>query len=571
MSKAGDKPVGELRSILPFLIVVSLLINILMLASPLYMLQVFDRVLTGHSIETLIFLSLLVLAALLVMGALDACRVTVFARFGDWLDRRISGKVLDAVIDSAARPSSRSTTQPLADIATVRQFLGSPSAGAIFDTPMVPIFVAAIWFLHPILGAVAAGSAALLAALAMANDFFSRRPGSSVSLSGAESQAFLETTVANADVVRTMGLQQRVIVNWSAMRDALSAQMLSVSTIVGVLGAVSKSIRLAVQAAILGAGAYLVIVRAITPGEMIAASILLGRALAPVETALSGWRQLVSARHAWNRLRALLESHRPADRSHALADARGGLEVENVALRAAADRKPILQNVSFALEPGDTLGVIGDSAAGKSSLGRVLVGAWPPSAGSVRFDGAELAQWDPEALGNHVGYVPQSATLFPGTVRQNIARFRDVPFEAVMEAGRRAGCHEAILQLPDAYDTDVGHHGERLSGGQRQRVALARAVLGKPRLVVLDEPDANLDQAGHEALLRCLASLQSEDVTLVVIAHRRDLLSVCGKLLWLENGRVRAFGPAKDVIEFVGDHKNRHLRAVDGEAKQQWN
>ncbi|WP_158264341.1 type I secretion system permease/ATPase [Nitratireductor sp. StC3] len=571
MSKAGDNPVGELRSILPFLIVVSLLINILMLASPLYMLQVFDRVLTSHSIETLIFLSLLVLAALLVMGALDACRVTVFARFGDWLDRRISGKVLDAVINSAARPASRSTIQPLADIATVRQFLGSPSAGAIFDTPMVPIFVAAIWFLHPILGAVAAGSAALLAALAMANDFLSRGPGSSVSLSGAESQAFLETTVANADVVRTMGLQQRVVVNWAGMRDALSTQMLSVSTIVGVLGAVSKSIRLAVQAAILGAGAYLVIVRAITPGEMIAASILLGRALAPVETALSGWRQLVSARHAWKRLRALLESYRPADRSHALVDARGDLEIENVALRAAADRKPILQNVSFALEPGDTLGVIGDSAAGKSSLGRVLVGAWPPSAGSVRFDGAELAQWDPEALGNHVGYVPQSAALFPGTVRQNIARFRDVPFEAVMEAGRRAGCHEAILQLPDAYDTDVGHHGERLSGGQRQRVALARAVFGKPRLVVLDEPDANLDQAGHEALLRCLASLQSEDVTLVVIAHRRDLLSVCGKLLWLENGRVRAFGPTKDVIEFMGDHKKKHLRAVDGEAKQQWN
>lgn len=570
MSQITKIPTRELRSILPFLIAVSLLINILMLASPLYMLQIFDRVISGRSFETLVFLSLLVLVALLVMGGLDACRVAIFARFGDWLDRRIAGPVLDASIELAAAPGGKSSSQPMNDITAIRQFLSSPGAGAIFDAPMIPLFVAAIWILHPLLGLVAAGSALLLAVMAIANDVFTRRSSPVLTAAGVDSQSFLESGLANADVARTMGLQSRIVAHWISMRDAVSSRLLSVSTTVGVMAAVSKSLRLAVQAAILGTGAYLVLTRDITPGEMIASSILLGRALAPVETALGTWRQFVAARQAWKRLIVLLSMRQSGPQSHDLAGAKGAVALENVFLRAPApDQDPILRGVSFSLAPGESLGVIGDSAAGKSSLGRIIVGAWRPSVGAVRFDGAELDHWDPVALGRYVGYLPQSVALFPGTVRQNIARFEDVPLEDVVAAARRAGSHEMILQLPAGYDTDVGNRGERLSGGQRQRVALARALIGNPRLVVLDEPDVNLDQSGHEALLHCMSTLRSEGVTLIVIAHRRNLLSSCGKLLWLENGMTRAFGPSADVVSHIAGQKKGHLRAVAGEAKPQ--
>lgn len=558
-----------LATVAPAMAAMSVAINVLVLASPLYMLQVFDRVISGRSVETLLYLSLIVLVALAAFGGLDACRAVVLTRLANWVETRLGPDVMAASVDLAARPGVPASTQPLNDLSTVRQFVGSPGTAALFDAPWVPIFVVVIALIHPMLGLVALISALLLFAMALAGELLTRRTMATAAEEAARGDTLLQAVTANVDVVRSMGLQDGLTRRWETVRARQNGLLVHVTERVAMLSSASKALRLAVQAAILGAGAFLVLERSLSPGEMIAASIILSRALAPIEIALSSWRQFVAARHAWKRLTILLARTRGAADKQALPRPSGRMHVQNVALTTAAKTPPILQGISFGVEPGEVLGIVGPSGSGKSSLGRLLVGAWHPSGGTVRLDGAELAHWDPTALGRHIGYLPQSVDLFPGTVQDNIARFSDASLQDVIAAAELAGAHDMIQHLPDGYATPVGNRGERLSGGQRQGVALARAVFGDPSVVVLDEPDLNLDQTGHGRLTACLAGLRKQGVTVVLIAHRQRALGGCDRLLWLEGGQARAFGPAETVLRHIEKTGQAPLRPVPSQGDRQ--
>lgn len=539
----------EPRLVGAILAVVSLGISLLMLASPLYMLQIFDRVLQGRSLETLLFLSLAVVFALAVMGSLDACRAIILSRYGDWLEERLNGPVMAATLEANAHPAANGSDQPLEDLKTIRNFLSSTAAGALFDAPLMPVFIAVIWLIHPLLGAVALGSAVLLALLALASDLMTRSASKQAAGALAASDVLRTGTVSHADTAQTMGLQAGLQAHWTALRNDAGKHMLTATSLLGVLTSTSKTLRLAVQAAILGCGAYLVLERAITPGQMIASSIILSRALAPVETAIGSWRQVVSSRQAWRRVVGLVMQHDAMPKGLDLPAPQGRLTCERVTLMRPGMKEPIVRAVSFEIPPGAVLGVAGASGSGKSSLARLIARAWRPSDGTVRLDGADIQQWEATALGRHVGYLPQGADLYPGSIRDNIARFQEHRLEEVVEAARRARAHDLIVGLPGGYEAPVGAGGGRLSGGQRQRVALARALFGNPRLVVLDEPDTNLDQSGHNALLQTIGDLRKARVTLVIVAHRRMMLDLCDHLLMMEEGRVKTFGPAREVAE----------------------
>jgi len=547
----------------------SVAINLLMLALPLYMLQIFDRVLSGRSLETLVMLTLAVFFALGVMGSLDACRTVMLARFGDWLERRLSRPLMLASVALSARPSATATAQPMNDLGAVRQFLGSPGVTALFDAPLMPLFIAVIWLIHPLLGVVALGAALLLGLLALASDLLSRRSARAAASTAAESETMRDGALTQAPLLRTMGLAQGVADRWSGMRDATSTHVLSAGTTLGVLSVTSRTVRFGVQAAILGGGAYLVLDRAITPGQMIAASIILGRALSPVEIAIGSWRQFVASRQAWRRIVGLLTQHAAEPDGLDLPAPEGRLSVDRVTLTGAPDSEPLLRNISLDIPAGATLGIIGASGSGKSSLGRLIAGAWRPSAGVIRLDGADLRDWRPEALGPHLGYLPQTADLLPGTVRENIARFGPHTLDGVITAARRAHAHDVISAIPGGYEAQVGTGGSRLSGGQRQHVALARALYGAPKIIILDEPDTNLDQAGHAALLKVLDELRAQSVTLVIIAHRMAVLGQCDWLAMLEAGQIKAFGPAQSVAKKLGlGTKGQPLRAVSGQGSE---
>lgn len=564
-----QKTLRETRLVALFLAVISIGISLLMLASPVYMLQVFDRVLQGRSLETLLLLSLAVVFALMVMGSLDACRAVILARLGDWLEKRLNGPVMSATLETIARPAAQITEQPLSDLASIRQFLSSAGVGALFDAPLMPLFIAVIWLIHPVLGMVALGSAILLALLALASDLLTRGATRKTSFATVASDALKSGTVSHAETAQTMGLTSGLSSHWKKLRDQTTGHLLTATVLVGVIGASSKAVRLAVQAAILGFGAYLVLDRAITPGQMIACSIILSRALAPLETAIGSWRQFVAARQAWQRIVGLLLHHGAKPRGLELPAPKGQLSCERVTLVRPGVKEPIVQGVSFDIPPGSSLGIIGPSGSGKSSLARLITRAWQPSDGTIRLDSADIGQWQAEALGRHVGYLPQGAELFPGSIRDNISRFHPHELDDVVSAAQRARAHEVIVGLPAGYEAQVGINGDRLSGGQRQRIALARALFGQPCMVVLDEPDANLDQAGHDALMQTLADLRQAGVTLVIVAHRQKILAACDYLLMMENGRATAFGPARDVIERLKHGKGpAHLHAVQGTREQ---
>lgn len=543
--------------------VISVGVNLLMLASPIYMLQIFDKVLTSRSLETLLFLTIAVGVALAVMGGLDICRSIVLARLGEWIEQRLSGPALETSLALGARPGGSASDQPLADLSAIRQFLASPGVGALFDAPLLPLFIAVIWIVHPLLGIVALVSAAILACIALASDLLTRRKTMDMAPLSTEERAQLTSMVRSADTLQTMGLKEGLMRRWSGMKSDLSQRQLSTGTTISVLGSVSKAVRLAVQAAILGTGAVLVLDRSISPGGMIACSIILSRALAPVEVGIGSWRQFVSARQAWQRLRSLLLHGAQMPKGLALPAPKGRVTFDKVAVSGPSGGEPLIRNLSFDMPSGAALGITGPSGAGKTTAARLLVGAWPPSAGTVRIDATDLQQWDRSALGRHVGFLPQGAELFPGTIRENIARFQDAPLDDVIAAARMAQAHEVIVGITGGYDAQVGLRGERLSGGQRQRVALARAVFGNPSLVVMDEPDANLDQSGHDALVQTLFELKSRGVSLVVVVHRQKLLSVCDLLLVLDRGQTVAFG-SKDAVakQLSLASADRKLRAV---------
>ncbi len=549
----------QCRAAVPMLCLFSFSINLLILTSPIYMMQTFDRVLASGRVETLVVLTLIAGVAVLIMGVLEAVRARVLARVGGWFERRLAPEFIEASMRGAAS-GLLAGAQPLRDLSTIRGVLSGPGVGAMLDTPWVPVFLAVIWLLHPLLGTIATIAAIILFATALLNEHVSR-----VLLTESNKLAIATTrradiAIRNADVFHAMGMLPGFLASWCGRHgQALDLQVQASDRNAALVG-FSKFFRLFVQIAILGTGAYLVLQAELTPGGMIAASILLGRALAPVEHMIGGWKGLIAARDAYGRLRLLLDSAPPRPPRMQLPAPQGRLTLENVFFVPKNRDQMVLQGISFVIEPGEALAVIGPSAAGKSSLCKIAVGIWQPTRGHARLDGADLFDWPSEELGRHVGYLPQSVELFAGSVRDNIARLSPrYDAGAVVEAAKTAGVHELILRLPEGYETEIGEYGTFLSGGQRQRIALARAFYGKPRLIVLDEPNASLDSEGEQALIAAMQEAKDWGATVIVVTHQPRLLAPVDKVLLLREGRMEAFGLREEVFANL-----RPLRVAQG-------
>ena len=528
-------------------LIFSLAINLLYLASPLYMLQVYDRVVSSASHVTLIMLTLVLLIALGALASLDSVRARILTRASIRLDQLLSGRIVAAAVENSARGGS-ARGQALRDFDNFRQFVTGSGIHAVFDLPWAPIYIGVIFVLHPWLGSFAFGCAVLLVGMALLNEYLVKRPLSEANEAAARNYSFTEMGLRNSEVVQAMGMMPGLLHRWSRDRNLLLERQTLASDRAATTTSLIRFLRLAMQSLILGIGAYLVIERLTTVGSMFAASILLGRALAPVEQIVGSWRNLTSARAAYGRVRELLTAHPLQDQALSLPRPTGQLSVENLSYVVPRTNRAILRNVSFRQAPGEVLGVIGPSGAGKSTLARQIVGVLYPTSGAVRLDGADVAPWPRESLGRHIGYLPQDIELFADSVASNISRFRNDNDEEVIEAARLAGVHEMVLRLPDGYETQVGDGGAVLSGGYRQRLGLARAVYGNPSLVVLDEPSSNLDSDGDTALLSCITELKKRGTTVVMISHRPNTLGVADKLLVLKDGVAELFGPRDEVI-----------------------
>ena len=539
------------RSRSAFLIVgfFSILINMLMLVSPIYMLQLYDRVLASGSVETLIALTVIALFLLSMLALLEIVRQRVMVRVSMLMSDDLSDRVFYSLFNNHL-VRTRATSQPIRDLEAVRQFITTPSLFAFFDAPWVPFFIFLVFWMHVLLGAVAVFGTIVIFCLAIATELVSRRLLKQAGAYSAQSSHFAESSLKNADVLQAMGMLRGLQKKWRKMRDPGVALQASASERLGMLLGISKAFRFSLQVAILGVGGYLALSQIITPGVMIAASIIMGRALAPVELGISGWRGFVAARGAYIRLRRLLLATPKEIEGIELPRPEGRLDVSGVFAGPPGVRAAIVKGVQFSLEPGELCGIIGPSAAGKTTLGRLIVGVWPPQNGSLRLDGAEISQWKPEDRGQYIGYLPQDIELFGGTVADNIARYEENYEPAnVLEAAALAGCHELILRLPKGYETEIGEGGNMLSGGQKQRIGLARALYRKPSLIVLDEPNSNLDPEGNNALLAAVLKMKERKTTQIIIAHNLDVLTRADKILVLRNGQPEAFGPAREVLE----------------------
>ncbi len=542
----------------------SLAINLLMMTAPLYMLQVFDRVIASQSTDTLLYLTLIALVALVALGALEVVRGRSMVKLGTWLDARLSVPVLSASLAGAAQSNREPSVQGLRDLSTLRGFVTGSAVFPILDAPWTPLFLAVIFLLHPLLGLLAVFGAAILLALALGNDLTSRRL---IERSGAASIAALrqaEAATRNVDTVMAMGLLGNLVKRWRGANESTLDLLARASHRSGAFTAAAKGFRLALQIAMLGLGAWLVIGAELTAGGMIASSILLGRALSPVDQAINSWKSAVGARAAYIRIKEILNAAPARGAAMALPAPEGALSVENLTYAHPGTTETILRGLSFQLEPGESLGIIGPTASGKTTLARLLVGNLEPTAGQVRLDSADVWQWDSEDLGRYLGYLPQDVELFGASVRENIARLGEVEPAEVVAAAKLAQVHELILRLPQGYETEIGHGGAVLSGGQRQRIALARAMFGAPRLVVLDEPNANLDQSGEAALVAALGALRDLKATTVVIAHRPSILRHVDKILVLRPDGPAAFGPRDEILKLVtgpAAHRTAHRAA----------
>ena len=525
----------------------SLAINLLYLASPLYMLQVYDRVVSSGSHVTLVMLTLVLLVALAALAGLDSVRARILARASIHLDRLLAGRVVTVTMESAARGAT-ARSQPLRDFDSFRQFITGSGVHAVFDLPWAPIYIGVIFLLHPWLGTFALGSAIVLVLMALLNERMVRQPLTEANNAATRNYSFTEMSLRNSEVVQAMGMMPGLLNRWSRERNLVLEHQAVASDRAATTQSMIRFLRLAMQSLILGLGAYLVIERLATVGAMFAASILLGRALQPVEQIVGYWRNLTSARSAFRRVRELLKANPPRDPALSLPRPAGRLSVEGLTYVLPGTTRSILRNVSFRIEPGEILGIIGPSGAGKSTLARQLVGVLSPTTGAVRLDGADVAPWPRESLGRHLGYLPQDIELFSDTVAANVSRFRKDDDADVIEAAQLAGVHDMILRLPGGYETQIGDGGAVLSGGHRQRIGLARAIYGNPSLVVLDEPSSNLDSDGDAALLSCIAELKKRGATVVMISHRPNTLGAVDKLLVLRDGTVELFGARDEVI-----------------------
>jgi ATP-binding cassette subfamily C protein len=526
----------------------SLFINILAFVGPLYMLQIYDRVITSRNITTLLALTAIAGFLILIYATLEKIRSAVLVRLGILFSALARSRLFDAVLKGNLLQPNRGHTQALRDLDTVREFLTGTGLISFCDAPWVPIFVAGCFLMHPWYGYIATAGAVLIFCSAVANELLTRKQLKAASVNTIVASSYAAATFRNAEVLHAMGMLPGLRERWLKRNDEGLQLQAAASDRAGHLIAASKFIRAFLQIAILGTGAYLSIEQESTPGAMIAASIVMGRALAPVELAVANWKGFVAARSAYERMLALFQAVPEEGQRMPLPAPEGNLSVDQIVAVPPGGREPVLRGVSFSLKPGEILGVLGPSAAGKSSLARVLVGVWTAVNGKVRVDGAELTHWAPERLGQHIGYLPQDVELFSGTIAENIARFGVLDEEKIIAAARMTGVHDMVHSLPAGYNTQIGEGGMPLSGGQRQRIGLARALYGKPAYIILDEPNASLDADGEAALLSALQQLRQAGCTVVLITHKTNVLATVDKILVLSHGQVAGLGSRDEIL-----------------------
>ncbi|MGM0767984.1 MAG: type I secretion system permease/ATPase [Pseudomonadota bacterium] len=531
-----------------FVVVFSFCINLLMIVPAIYMLQVYDRVITSGSYNTLIVLTLIMTFLMVSMGGLEWVRSRILIQLGGRIDRLLASRLFNAGFINKLRAAPNSGAQGLQDLYGLKNFVTGNGLFAFLDFPWLPVYLAIMFAFHPLYGWLGVGAAVVLLAMAFVNEYLTNPLLQEASKKSVGVHQLLSRNFQNAEAVHAMGMLGNVRAKWQPQHEEVQALQSRASVRSAAFTTSSRNIRMLVQSLILGLGGYLVLQQEISPGVMIAGSILLGRALAPIDQLIGAWRGFSAARSQYYRITDLLnEVPEEPDRMN-LPAPKGNVSFEQVFVAAPGGKEPVLRNVQLDIRAGEVVAVIGPSASGKSTLARAALGIWPAGKGCVRLDGADITHWDREQLGRFIGYVPQDVELFDGTVRDNIARFGEVDSEAVIEAARLAGVHDLILRLPEGYDTVIGQSGGILSGGQRQRVALARALYQTPSLVVLDEPNSNLDDAGERDLARAIGELKSRGVTVLVITHRMSILSAVDKILVLVEGQVRDFGGRAEVL-----------------------
>ena len=526
----------------------SFFINILAFVGPLYMLQIYDRVITSRNELTLVFLTIIAGFLLFVYAALEKIRSAVLVRAGLLFDSKTRSELFESVLRGSLKQPDKAHYSVLRELDVLREFLTGSGLISFCDTPWVPIFIIGCFILHPLFGVVATIGALLIFAFAVANELLTREHLLTAGKNASAAGVFAAATFRNVEVLHAMGMWRPLRNRWMARQSDMLKLQARASDRAGVLVSATKFLRAFLQVAILGTGAYLCIIQESTAGAMVAASIIMGRALAPVELVVGQWKSFLGARSAWARISELLNVLPAQTKRMKLPTPEGNLAVESIIVCPPGAQRPVLQAVSFALAAGSALGVIGPSAAGKSSLARALVGVWPAVTGTIRIDGAELSHWDNEQLGQYVGYLPQDVELFSGSVAENIARFQAVDEEAVIAAAQMAGVHGMIQSMPAGYNTQIGDGGQSLSGGQRQRIGLARALYRMPVLVVLDEPNASLDADGEAALVGALQQLKAAKRTVILITHKTNILTLMDKLLVLSEGQVQAFGSRDEIF-----------------------
>ncbi|SHN42626.1 ATP-binding cassette, subfamily C, exporter for protease/lipase [Duganella sacchari] len=566
--KTSDKKLNEIQKVLlsfkqSFWTVgtFSAVSNLLMLVPSLYMLQVYDRVIPSRSEYTLLMLTLMMLGAYLFMSALELIRTFVLVRLGARFDMELNRRVYTAAFEQNLRRVGGNAGQALQDLTNLRQFLTGNALFAFFDAPWFPVYLIVIFIFEPGLGIFALCGTLVLVVLAYVNERVSHQPLAEANSMAVASSAMASNNLRNAEVIESMGMLPNLMNRWFKVHGRFLHLQASASQKAGMVQSVTKFVQVSLQSLVLGYGALLVLEGKISSGMMIAASILVGRALQPVQQVIGVWKSFASTRSAYERLVALLESNPVRPVGMELPKPTGAVAVEGVTAAPPGSNAPVLKSLSFAVNAGDVVGVIGPSGSGKSTLARLLVGVWPAMVGKVRLDGADIYQWNKGELGPNIGYLPQDIELFSGTVNENIARFGDVDPERVVAAAKRAGVHDMILHLPQGYDTVLGEGGAGLSGGQKQRLGLARAMYGDPSLLVLDEPNSNLDDIGEQALVQAVAALRQQGKTVVLITHRTNIIGVTNKLLLLREGQLAMFGPTQDVLNALNEANQKQIQA----------
>ena len=543
--------VKSLKRTMKSICVFSFFINMLMLAVPLYLLQIYSKVIPNHSLDTLYFLTGIMIVALLALGYLSAVRRRVLSKLGAWFENQLGDHLLGSAIKRSSKKHRPSVTI-LHDLSRLRQFISSSSVIAILDLPWTPVYIAVLYLLHPYVGLLAVAGVVILLVLAIANQVVTRNIVKKSDAARRDTLDSASSYVRNADVIQAMGMQSAVLDRWRTQHDASLAQSHDGSAITARISSLAKLARLLLQVGVISLSAWLILRAELSGGSLIACVLLFRRAVSPLEQSIASWEAVIKARSSFANVSFYLDRAPTLDESESLPAPDGGLSVERVSYRHSGARKPVLNRVSLAAHPGDVVAIVGETAAGKSTLTRSLVGLSSPASGRVTLDGFDLKHWPPEELGQHIGYLPQDVELFPGTIRENIARLQAGDIDKVIEAARLANAHELIQRLPDGYETDIGDNGSHLSGGQRQRIALARVFYGSPRLVVLDEPDANLDADGRSALVLALRNLKDQGAIVILITHQPDAHQFVDRVYALKNG----------VLEAVENDDTKHESVV---------